>query len=149
MSRKPENTFRASVHKYFDPAALHHEKMANPYSSGTADDWYSGRPHPRHGQSRDLWIEWKFVIVPVRDDTLIDLVGGKKPDITHLQQHWLRERYNEGRNVRVGVGSANGGIILADLAWERPIPAGEFRTRMVSRKELADYIVSFVQGKPA
>lgn len=142
MTVKPENTFRRAVHQHFPPGALHHEKMANPYSSGTADDWYSGKGK----NSTDLWVEWKFVVVPVRDDTLIDLVSGKKPALSHLQQHWLKERYEEGRNVCVGVGCSSGGVLLWDRAWETPIPADKFRKLMLSRKELADRITRFVQG---
>lgn len=150
MSRKPENTFRASVHKYFDLAKLHHEKMSNPYRAGGADDWYSGKPQAHRAMTgavtRDLWVEWKFIVVPVRDDTMIDLVSGKKPPLTALQQHWLRERYNEGRNVAVGIGSAGGGVLLWNLKWEMSIPAKEFRNSTVSRAVLAKQITDFVQG---
>jgi hypothetical protein len=142
VSKKPENSFRESVHGYFDPDALHHDKMSNPYRAGGADDWYSGRGR----KSRDLWIEWKFIVVPVRDDTLVNLTAGKKPPLSALQQHWLRERHAEGRNVWVGIGSAKGGILLPGLAWEKPFSAGEFRSILLSRKELAAQIVQFVQG---
>lgn len=146
MSRKPEDTFRESVHKYFLPSQLHHEKIAKVQyaASGTADDWYSGKGPA----SKDLWIEWKFIAVPVRDSTIIDLVGGKDPTIRTLQQLWLKDRHAEGRNVWVGVGSAKGGVIFRDLQWEtRFITAEWFRAQMLPRKELAEQIVSFVQGK--
>lgn len=145
MSAKPENKFQAGVHSYFDPLLVYHEKMANPYRGGTADVWYSGKGRG----SKDLWIEWKFLAVPARDTTVIDLVGGKNPAISQLQQHWLKERYLEGRNVWVGVGSTKGGIILMDREWERPLTAGDFRRELMSRKELAAFIVSFVQGRTA
>lgn len=141
---KPENQFRLSVHKYIDPHQVHHEKMSNPYRAGGADDWYSGKP--AHKKSRDLWIEWKFIVVPVRDDTMIDLVGGKRPPLTPLQQLWLRDRHSEGRNVWVGIGSAKGGIILRDLAWQTPMSAKQFRSMMMPRNELAELIVGFVRG---
>lgn len=139
---KPENQFRSSVHAYFAWQDLHHEKMSNPYRAGGADDWYSGKGKG----SKDLWIEWKYVDLPVRDETVIDLVSGKKPPITHLQQLWLADRYAEGRNVWVGVGSAKGGILLKDLDWLKPLSAGQFRARLQSRRELADHIVHFVRG---
>ncbi len=28
------------------------------------------------GPQGDLWVEYKFIVVPKRDDTMIDLVGG-------------------------------------------------------------------------
>lgn len=146
MSVKPENTFRRAVHSHFDLQKLHHEKMSNPLRAGGADDWYSGKPSPRHGHTKDLWVEWKFIVVPVRDDTIIDLVGGKRPALSHLQQHWLKERWGEGRNVAVGIGSAKGGLLLWNLEWEAPITAGDFRKRLVARKDLAEAITRFVQG---
>lgn len=143
---KPENQFRSSVHRYIDPQLVHHEKMSNPYRAGGADDWYSGKPDPRRGSSRDLWIEWKFITVPVRAETVIDLVNGKKPLLTPLQQLWLRERYDEGRNVAVGIGCSKGGVLLWGTTWETPMTAAEFRGWMQPREELALAITDFVRG---
>lgn len=143
---KPENQFRSSVHRYIDPLLVHHEKMSNPYRAGGADDWYSGKPDPRYGPSKDLWVEWKFIVIPARAETLIDLVGGKRPLLTPLQQLWLKERHDEGRDVAVGVGSAKGGILLWSKTWETPMTAAEFRGWMRTREELAHEIINFVRG---
>lgn len=143
MSIKPENTFRNSVHKHFLSSALHHEKMSNPYRAGGADDWYSGKG--KH--STDLWIEWKFVVLPVRDDTPINLVAGKRPSLSHLQQDWLAERHAEGRNVCVGIGTSKGGFLIWNREWERESTAREYKRLVVPRAELAERIVRFVQGK--
>jgi hypothetical protein len=93
MSAKPENTFISSVHKHL-PVELYHMKNNNPYNSGIADVWYSG-------VEQDLWVEYKFLVIPKRGDTVIDLVGGKNPSISALQQTWLKDRDVEGRNVGV------------------------------------------------
>lgn len=138
----PENTFIHSVHKhlpYEEAGGPYHMKNNNMYNSGIADCWYSGK--------RDLWIEWKFVEVPKRDDTLIDLHRGKKPAMSVLQRNWLRDRRKEGRNVWVGIGSKDGGILLTiPEAWEHPFTAKHFRTWTKTRKELAGEILAFVQG---
>lgn len=135
MSRGPENNFRASVHKHLPPH-IYYEKMANPYRGGTPDDWYSGR--------KDLWIEWKFIEVPKRDDTMIDPTSAKAKMLSALQLDWLNDRYDEGRNVMVGIGSKTGGILLRDRLWNVPISAKDFRARLLSREELAAEILNFL-----
>ena len=134
MSRKPENTFRAGVHKYL-PAELHWEKMNNAYSSGTADNWYDGT-------KADLWIEWKYLPrVPKRGTIWLCKPDIKSPGLSRLQQKWLRDRYVNGRNVCVIAGCPDGGVILCDLAWEQPMTADEFRSKLLSRKLLAEWII--------
>lgn len=129
---KPENSFIAGVHKYLPPISeLHREKMANPYSSGTADWWYSGK--------YDIWIEYKFLMLPKKDGTVIDLMNEKK-FLTALQADWLRERYNEGRNVYVITGCSEGGVLYKDRAWEHPITTRQFKENLLSRRELAETI---------
>ena len=125
MSRGPENTFIGSVHSHL-PAALYRMKNHNEFNAGIADCWYSGRKN-------DLWVEYKFVVVPARDATRIDLVGGKAPALSHLQQEWLQARHKEGRNVVVIVGSKAGGVVLPNQTWREPLSAGEsVRTHQVS-----------------
>ena len=129
MSRKPETTFIGSVHKHL-PKELHREKMNNPYSSGTADVWYSGN-------KADLWIEYKFIPrIPARDTTLIGV------DLSTLQKEWLHNREREGRSVCVIVGCPEGGVMLEHLRWESDIYPHEFRERLMSRVELANLITS-------
>jgi len=137
---KPETTFYTSVHKHLPPAQeLHREKMNNPYSSGTADFWFSGR--------RDLWVEYKFILLPKRDTTLIDLTAGKSPGLSVLQQHWLRSRIGEGRNVWVIVGCKEGGVIMRSRGWELPWPTGEFKKQLLSRQAIAGELLNFL-GTP-
>jgi hypothetical protein len=137
----PENTFIASVHRHLpSESELYRMKNNNMFNSGIADCWYSA--------ARDLWIEWKFVIVPKRDDTMIDLHAGKKPAMTALQREWLRRRHEEGRNVWVGIGSKDGGVILTDPRyWEQPFDAAWFRAKLFPRYDLACKIAAFCQGK--
>ncbi len=128
----PENTFIASVHRHL-PVGLYKMKNHNQYNGGIADVWYSG---PR----ADLWIEYKFIVVPVRDTTMIDLVSGKNPEISYLQQEWLTSRHDEGRSVGVIVGSKQGGVWFPEISWADALPAAEFRSMVLNRNILASII---------
>ena len=130
MARKPENTFRQSVHKHLS-SAVYHMKLHNIYLAGPADDWYSGR-------TTDLWVEWKYLVPPKRSTTAINI------SISALQGEWLRSRYEEGRNVVVIAGCPEGGVVFRDLSWETPLQCGAYRAQLWSRKALAQWIEGFV-----
>lgn len=128
MASKPESNFRLKVERDL-PRALHREKMNNPYRGGTADCWYSGH-------RGDLWVEYKFLPqLPQRG-----IIDAKRMGLTALQLQWLRGRYEEGRNVSVIVGCPTGGVIMRGLEWEAGIAAEVFAQRVVSAKELAQWI---------
>jgi hypothetical protein len=127
----PENTFIASIHRHL-PAGLYRMKNHNQYNGGIADVWYSGR--------RDLWVEYKFIKVPARDDTVIDLIHRTaKTDsaISALQQQWLKSRHAEGRHVGVIVGSKDGGVWYPGISWNTTYPAKDFRAQTLSRSEIS------------
>jgi len=126
MSKKAENQFISGVHKHLNPV-VYRMKNNNPYTGGIPDCWYSGKKD-------DLWIEYKFIVVPKRPDTEII------PDCSKLQLEWLHDRYNEGRNMEVIVGCAEGGVIFLGLDWELPILTENFKERIRTRKQLAEYI---------
>ena len=137
MAAKPETTFIASVHKHLPPT-LYRVKNNNEYTAGIADVWYSG--------VRDLWVEYKFIVVPKRPDTVIDLITGKNPAISYLQQEWLRSRHEEGRSVGVIVGSKDGGVWFPGLTWDATYPAKKFLSLLQTRKDLAGTIEKEVQN---
>lgn len=126
MSKGPENTFIAAVHRHL-PAGLYRMKNHNQYNGGIADVWYSG-------SKADLWVEYKFVKVPIRDSTVIDL------GLSELQKHWLRTRSDEGRFIAVIAGSKDGGVWLPNTSWENAVTAKKFRELIRSRQELAQLI---------
>lgn len=108
-------------------------KNHNQYVGGIADVWYSG-------PKGDLWVEYKFITVPKRNDTLIDF------GLSDLQKEWLGARYREGRSVAVIVGSKEGGVVwTAPTAWENRCTAAIFRELLISRKQLADFITRRTQ----
>lgn len=97
--------------------------MNNPYSSGTADVWYSGN-------KADLWVEYKYLPkVPVRALIL--------PDLSPLQVEWLEGRYKEGRNVAVIVGCPQGGVLYQDLSWTKELTPEEFLSKLLTKQDLA------------
>jgi hypothetical protein len=134
----PERTFVVGVNKHLDPD-LHHEGMANPYRGGTPDQWYSGR-------GADLWVEFKWVVLPKRSDTLISIVAStpkKKPSMSVLQQNWNFDRRAEGRNCWVIIGSNLGGLVCKDDTWAQSWRTDEFIASLKSRKEIAAMISTF------
>lgn len=136
MAAKPESTFIASIHRHL-PVSVYSMKNHNPYNSGIADVWYDG-------PVGDLWIEYKFIEVPKRPDTVIDLCGGKNPLLSKLQQQWLADRETNGRNVAVVVGCKEGGVWFFDSSqWTRPMTTAEFRHRMLLRAGIAGIITGF------
>lgn len=138
MASGPETNFIKSVHRLLPPV-VYALKNHNEYVGGVADVWYDGL-------REDLWVEYKFVVVPKRDDTYIDLVGGKEPVLSKLQQQWLRDRHNNGRNVAVIVGCKDGGVWLEDREWEDPISTAEFRRNIRTRAVIAKLISDFCCG---
>ena len=141
MASKPETSFSLSVHRHLPPLKeLYREKMNNPYHGGTADWWYSG-------QRQDLWLEHKFLPrLPQKGNVWLCNPNVKQPILSRLQQDWLNSRYKEGRNVGVLVGCPLGGVILRDLSWEDEIPVSLFRSLILSRQSIADWIVREVQS---
>jgi hypothetical protein len=137
MSKGPENTFIGSIHRYL-PVEIYHMKNNNQYNSGIADCWYSGN-------ACDLWIEYKFVELPKRPTTLIDLRDTNKY-LTALQQKWLEDRFNEGRNVGVIAGCKAGGVVFPGLLWQSPIQTSAFVEKAQPRKSVADWIAAQTHG---
>lgn len=129
MSSGPENTFIKSTHFHL-PEGVYKMKNHNQYVGGIADVWYSGL-------AGDLWVEYKFLVVPSRQETMIHLTGGQRPPLAPLQQAWLRGRHAEGRNVAVILGSKDGGVFFPGISWEKSFSTGEYLGRLKSRKDLA------------
>ncbi len=130
MSTKPENTFIGSIHKKFGGKKPYIEKMYNPLRSGTPDVYYSG-------DVGDLWVEYKFIPRIPRSAEIL-------PDLTPRQRRWLNDRFAEGRNVAVVLGTPDGGVIYRNQEWNNPLSSTELAARVVSREEVARWITSQV-----
>ena len=139
MSSGPENNFIRSLHRHL-PAGVYRMKNHNPYNSGIADCWYSG-------DAGDLWVEYKFLVLPKRAATVVDITAGKEPPLTALQQDWLRSRHTEGRRVGVIIGTPQGGLWLPGVSWKKPLSSAECSAAMLSRPALAKLITDSVCRK--
>lgn len=107
-----EHGFVRAIHRRLPPE-IYRWKIADRYTGGVPDAWYSG---PRG----DLWVEYKYLPhVPKRQWTV---------PLTPLQLRWLAARHDEGRAVAVIVGSPAGGIALTDRAWEDKISVRNWST---------------------
>ncbi len=128
MSSKPETTFIRSVHRFIPK--VYAEKMNNPWRRGTADVWYSG-------VVGDLWVEYKYVErIPNSKEIL--------PDVTSQQAKWLGNRFDEGRNVAVVLGTPTGGVIYRDREWLKPLDPQIFTSCIVERRKIAQWILAQV-----
>lgn len=141
MSTKPETTFIARVHRHLPPT-VYRMKNHNPYMGGVADVWYDG-------PEGDLWVEYKWLVLPKRADTEVSLVKGENPMLSHLQQKWLEDRWTNGRKVWVAVGTPEGVIPMMDpSSWSTTWTAGGLRLSAFAWpvKRWADYIKAEVGG---
>jgi len=127
MAVKPENTFISGVHKHLC-STVYRMKTNNPYVAGIPDCYYSG-------SKGELWVEYKFIVIPKRATTMIEV------NLSALQLAWLRGRHDEGRKVAVIVGSSEGGIVL-DAYETHPLTPEDFRSRIKSRAELALWVAT-------
>lgn len=135
MARKPEAQYTSDIKKKLG-AGVYALKLCLPYTAGVADSWYDG-------PARDIWVEYKFLNpIPLT----IDLTGGKDPIITKLQQRFLYERFLNGRNVAVIVGSKSGGVIFPALSWQTPISREDFLAKAQTKQEVASHLTSFVSA---
>lgn len=127
----PENTFIASVHRLLPTVQeLYRMKNHNPFNSGQADCWYSAR--------RDLWVEYKFVVVPQRDETVI------VPGLSALQTDWCTSRLDEGRNVLVIVGCKQGGVVMRNPNDWVGMTRAAFVPQIETRQAIAQFLIKEV-----
>lgn len=112
-------------------------KNHNPYTAGVADCWYSG-------DAGDLWVEYKFLSLPKRSSTIVNLYGTDKSLLSTLQEEWLRGRHREGRNVGVIIGTPDGGLWLPGVTWEKPLSSAECASRLLPKTRVAEVITDAV-----
>jgi len=128
---KPERRFRQSVTKH----------LKSIYVWAINDSWHAGVPdHYYSGAGGDLWAEYKYFPT---DRAKFDLTRPTKtPKLTRVQQNWLNQRHDEGREVRVIVGMPSGGVILMNKEWLEPVIVEHIMTR----EEIAREILRICDG---
>ena len=138
MARKPEATFRDAVDRHL-PTTVHRQGGATTFSNGTPDRYYEGR-------GGVLWAEYKYA---PKLPKVLDLVhGASTPKLSALQARWLRRAAGNGVAVCVVLGWPEGGAILYDNTWERPLPAEWLRQKMLTKREIAVEIARIVGELP-
>lgn len=93
-----EAGFISKVHRKL-PKTIYRVKFSDKFNAGVPDTWYSG-------DFGDLWVEYKYQLVP-----------GHKPKLSDLQKAWLTDRATEGRSVACVVGTPEGVIVYKDADW--------------------------------
>ena len=130
MSAKPETTFIGSIHKKFGSNKPYFEKTNNPWRAGMPDVYYSG-------VVGCLWVEYKFISRIPRSSAIL-------PNLSMQQHRWLADRFAEGRNVAVVLGTPKGGIVYRDMEWCKPLSGDALAARLLPREDIAGWILSEV-----
>lgn len=117
-----ESQYTRAIHKLVKPMGVYAWKIADRFTNGVPDAYYSGA-------KGDIWVEYKFLKeLPKRNFT---------PKLSELQKQWLNNRYEEGRNVAVIVGTPKGGFILVNKAWNTKVSAND---PVFSKTDVAKWI---------
>jgi hypothetical protein len=142
MSRKPENKFMDAVHKQLPDDAIYKMKITPVFTSGEFDTFYEGH-------ARDLFVEYKFLELPKRYETMIYFDKMLSPN----QLKWGNRRVERtAASDRVPPHLAIGcrekgryfGLFLQYTPDMTPINTKTFRDNLLSAKEIADRILSLV-----
>jgi hypothetical protein len=129
MARKPENVFKASIHRKISNL-VYQQSMDGCYVDGTPDNYYEHESTWKNG-----WIEWKWTKAKK---------PRKLPMPTPLQEKWLVRAHRAGQHVAVIVGCPSGAIIFPWLEW---MHWNNFEWSPVSRKEAATWIEDTFLGE--
>ena len=132
-----EHSYIRKIHSLL-PRAVYRWKVHDVITNGIPDCYYDSI----HG--RNLWVEYKWrPTLPKKPDTVI------VPELSALQRAWLGERFDRGFDVRVIVGTPQGGIIYHDPdEWIDGITTEHAKKRILLDKDIAAFIEDFL-SRPA
>ncbi len=142
MSRKPENKFMDAVHKQLPDDAIYVMKITPVFTSGEFDVLYEGYAH-------DLFVEYKFLELPKRRDTMIH----PHNMLSDKQIKWGNRRVarTAGSNrppphmaIGTKVDGNYYGLLLEYTPTISPLTSETFREYMKPAKEIANRILSLV-----
>jgi len=103
-----ESQFTQSLIRSLKKDGVYCLKIQTMLNNGIPDLWCSAK--------RDIWLEIKYrKDVPARESTYFF------PGLSSLQAQWLDNRYKEGRNVAVILGSPIGCYIYIKREWTEGI----------------------------
>jgi len=135
LSRKPEATYKNSIHKYINKSNVYFASMGGGYVAGIPDVYYEGN-------AGCLWVEWKNFQVLPREICLLNQSGAAK--LSPLQQQWLRRANKNNINTAVICGSPEGGCVFPKNLWEGLLSRESFINTTLNRKEIAEWITNQV-----
>ena len=142
MSRKPENKFMGAVHKQLPDDAIYKMKITPAFTSGEFDVLYEGYEY-------DLFVEYKFLELPKRRDTMIH----PHNMLSEKQIKWGNRRVaRTARSNRplpyMAIGTkVDGnyyGLLLEYHPTMTPFTSETFRACMKPAKDIANRILSLV-----
>jgi len=119
-----ESTFTRNVNRCL-PKQIYVWKVSDRFTAGIPDSWYSGR--------NDLWVEWKFAKT---------MPKSVLPKLSALQKKWLNNRYSQGRNVAVIVGSPAGSLVFTNGEWNNK----KNSDCLLNKHELVEWLVQQIEG---
>lgn len=131
------SSLHQSMRKKYDDIKIW--KINDDYAGGVPDACY-------FGPASTLWVEYKYLVIPKRDSTIIDLTD-KNRYLTALQQDWLTNLYLFNISHAVIVGSPEGGVVFPGNSWKTPITTKEFRSRVIPKNKIAEILHSEVTIK--
>lgn len=121
-----EHGFVKSVHRQLSPD-IFVWKINDTYAGGVPDAFYAG-------PARCLFVEYKYVKLPKRSNTLV------KTTLSEQQKLWINRMHNLSHAVAVVIGSDKGCVVLQDKAWNSPLTLASFLPACISVKDVARWI---------
>lgn len=141
-----EADFTSRVHSKIPADKVKVWKIKDDFQGGVPDAMYLSKHNPNGLVQPVVFIEYKYLkTLPTREKTYII------PALSELQKEWLRTASISGSKTFVIVGypdkpGSKGVVFYTSEEWEAGITLAEFKSRVMSYTDLADFIVSQVIG---
>ena len=122
-----ESTNTTFINRKIKAKGYYALKIQTIMNNGVPDCWYSG-------PTDDLWVEFKYKNkLPTKRNTPI-YIG-----LTELQEKCLKDRFNEGRNISLIIGSPEGYIIITNPErFKKPVYKSDLT---LTRDEVIQWII--------
>ena len=130
-----EHSFVKSIHRSL-PSQIYRWKIHDTYTAGVPDALYAG-------PSGILFVEYKWVNLPKRDTTNINL------GLSALQINWLNRFHLYGHSVMVAVGTAYGVLALSDKCWLDNFNNSQVKDLSVTKANFTQLILEATHGRGA
>jgi hypothetical protein len=135
-----ESEFTAKVHSKIDPQCVKVWKIKDDFQGGVPDALYLPKTNPLGLVIPPIFVEYKYLkTLPKREKTVII------PALSELQKEWLNTALICKAKVFVIVGcpagrASKGVVFHTEQEWLEGITTAEFKSRLMSYDELANFI---------